>query len=172
MKKGIVCITVLICMSLTFPAFAGETIWDMAKSEEYGKKSVGMLGRGFVNVATCFVDLIVHTVRETEQGPPLVGTLTGLGSGIGCTALRVSSGALDVVTFWVPGFNGFPVSRSYEDCTACDKDKSYAADYKEEAAETAVVGEDTVVATTKDASRYLKGEEPAKKHDPMKYVKK
>jgi hypothetical protein len=23
---------------------------------------------------------------------------------------------VDLVTFWVPGFNGFPVSDSYEDC--------------------------------------------------------
>jgi hypothetical protein len=30
--------------------------------------------------------------------------------------LRLGSGAVDLVTFWVPGFNGFPVSDSYDNC--------------------------------------------------------
>ena len=102
----------LVLFSLLFiPAVhASEsvnTIWQSANSEVYGTKAGGMLGRGVLNIATCFVDLIVHVVDGTKQGPPLVGTMTGLGSGLGCTALRVSSGALDVVTFWVPDFNGF-----------------------------------------------------------------
>ena len=83
MKKALICFFLLMCMSLTVPSFAGETVWDMAQSEEYGKKAVGMLGRGLVNIATCFVDLVVHTVEGTEQGPPFVGTMTGLGSGLG-----------------------------------------------------------------------------------------
>ncbi|HXV28490.1 MAG TPA: hypothetical protein VD913_05940 [bacterium] len=95
---------------------AEENVWDMANSEKYGTKAGGMLGRGLVNVATCFVDIVVHTVEGTQDGPPFVGSLTGLGSGLACGALRVSSGALDVATFWVPGFNGMPVSRSYSNC--------------------------------------------------------
>ncbi len=95
---------------------AEENVWEMANSEKYGTKAGGMLGRGVVNVATCFVDIVVHTVEGTQDGPPFVGSLTGLGSGLACGALRVSSGALDVATFWVPGFNGMPVSRSYSNC--------------------------------------------------------
>lgn len=95
---------------------ARTNVWQAAQSEIYGTKAGGMLGRGLLNVATCFVDVIVHVVEGAKQGPPVVGSLTGLGSGIACTALRVTSGALDVTTFWVPGFNGFPVSRSYSNC--------------------------------------------------------
>lgn len=118
MKKLVVLLLLAAFSLSSSPAFAasGESVWEMAQSEQYGKKFGGMLGRGLVNVATCFVDIIVQTVNGTQDGPPFVGTLTGLGGGIGCGALRVGSGALDVLTFWVPSFNGIPVSRSYSNC--------------------------------------------------------
>jgi len=110
----------LIAMVLLAPPVWASTmsIQEAAQSPEYGKKFGGMIGRGVVNVATCFMDLLVDTVNETKQGPPLVGTLVGLGKGAGCTTLRALSGGVDLVTFWVPGFNGFPVSASYENCLA------------------------------------------------------
>ncbi|MDP3722851.1 MAG: hypothetical protein Q8R91_05065 [Candidatus Omnitrophota bacterium] len=101
------------------PAWAARTsVHDAAESTQYGRKAGGMIGRGLLNAATCFVDVIVNTVNGTKNGPPLVGTLTGIAKGTGCSVLRLGSGVVDVVTFWVPGFNGFPVSDSYEDCLA------------------------------------------------------
>lgn len=121
MKKKIPVLLLLLCL-VTVPVLqaASEDVWTMAQSDQYGKKAGGQLGRGLLNVATCFVDVITQTVDGTQHGTPFVGTLTGLGSGIACTALRVSSGALDVATFWVPGFNGFPVSKSYNNCLESD----------------------------------------------------
>jgi putative exosortase-associated protein (TIGR04073 family) len=84
-----------------------------------------MLGRGAINVFSCFVDVIVHTVNDTKSGPPLVGTLTGLGRGLGCGVLRLGSGAVDLVTFWVPGFNGIPVSPAYNSCGTQGTDTAY-----------------------------------------------
>jgi putative exosortase-associated protein (TIGR04073 family) len=75
-----------------------------------------LLTNGVLNVGTCFVDVVVNTVNGTKAGPPLVGTLTGAAKGLGCGVLRAASGVVDVATFWVPGFNGIPVSDSYEDC--------------------------------------------------------
>ena len=99
------------------PAWASRLrVHEMAESQQYGRKAGGMLGRGLLNVVTSPVDLLVNTVNETKAGPPFVGTLTGLGKGLGCGVLRLGSGAVDVVTFWVPGFNGFPVSDSYDNC--------------------------------------------------------
>lgn len=101
------------------PAFAMRTrMHEMAESPQYGRKAGGMIGRGALNVVTCFVDPIVNIVNETKAGPPFVGTLTGVGKGLGCGVLRLGSGAVDLVTFWVPGFNGAPVSDSYENCMA------------------------------------------------------
>ena len=121
MKKITLLLMVLMGLLLTQNAFANENVWEMANSPQYGKKVGGMLGRGLVNVATCFVDLIVQTVEGTQDGPPFVGTMTGLGGGLGCSALRVTSGALDVLTFWVPDFNGIPVGRSYSNCLEMDE---------------------------------------------------
>ena len=116
MKTKLMSALILFTIVLSPYVRAEENVWTMAESEKYGTKAGGMLGRGVVNVATCFVDIIVHTVEGTQDGPPFVGSMTGLGSGLACGAMRVSSGALDVVTFWVPGFNGMPVSRSYSNC--------------------------------------------------------
>lgn len=114
--KKLAIIFLLSFIFLTPTVWAQDDVWEAADSPAYGTKFAGMLGRGLINIATCFVDVIVQTVDGTKEGPPFVGTLTGLGGGIACTALRVSSGALDVVTFWVPGFNGIPVARNYHDC--------------------------------------------------------
>lgn len=152
----------LISTPALFAQDAVDNVWQAASSEVYGTKAGGMLGRGLLNVVTCFVDVIVHTVEGTQAGPPFVGTLTGLGSGIGCTALRVTSGALDVVTFWVPGFNGFPVSRSYSNCL----------EFEEEEME---VGPQELAPAA--GTQPLKAEDFAKpaaprKHDALDYVKK
>jgi len=101
------------------PAWAARTpIHEAAESPNYGRKFGGMIGRGLLNVATSFVDVLVNVVNDTKAGPPLVGTLTGAAKGVGCGTLRLASGAVDLVGFWVPGFNGFPVSDSYENCLA------------------------------------------------------
>ena len=115
------------------PVWARTRMHDAAESQEYGRKFGGMLVRGLLNVFTSPVDVITNTVNETKAGPPFVGTLTGLGKGLGCGVLRLGSGVIDIVTSWVPGFNGFPVSDSYDDClgagaysAAVDESPSYS----------------------------------------------
>ena len=150
---------------------AVDDVWSSANSQVYGTKLGGMLGRGLLNVATCFVDVIVHTVEGSKQGPPIVGTMTGLGSGIGCTALRVSSGALDLVTFWVPGFNGFPVSRSYSNCLNFEEEGELPIKPQETA--PAVAPAPVVAAPDAHApEQYAKPAAPVKHHDQLDYIKK
>lgn len=118
MKKvaGIFVIT-LILAGASQPAWAARTQWHvLAESEIYKEKMGGMIGRGLINAVTSPVDVLVNIVNDTKSGPPLIGTLTGIGKGVGCGVLRLGSGVVDVATFWVPGFNGFAVSDSYEDC--------------------------------------------------------
>jgi len=117
MKRMVVLVVALV--ALAQPAWAMRTqIHEAAESQQYGRKFGGMIGRGALNIVTSPVDVIVNLVNETKAGPPLIGTLTGIAKGTGCGVLRLGSGAIDLVTFWVPGFNGFPVSDSYEDCLA------------------------------------------------------
>ena len=143
------------CLPTAFAAANQEDVWTLAKSDLYGKKVGGMLGRGLVNAATCFVDIIVQTVNGTKEGPPFVGTLTGLGGGLACTALRATSGVLDVATFWVPGFNGIPVSKNYDNCL--------------ETAEEAPAQEEAPAVA---APQPVLEEQPAPKHNAYDYVKK
>lgn len=110
-------VAVAMLMS-TGPVWADASIQEAAASPEYTRKAGGMIGRGLLNVSTCFMDLLVHTVNETMQSPPLIGTVLGMAKGAGCSVLRAGSGVIDVTTFWVPGFNGFPASESYGDCLA------------------------------------------------------
>jgi len=114
-------------------AHAGDDLWTKAQSEKYGTKFGGMLLRGFVNVLSSPVDLVVQTVDKTKEGPAFVGTLGGIGSGIGCTLLRAGSGVVDVTTSWVPGFNGVPVAKSYHNCLEADYARVAKTSYVEPA---------------------------------------
>jgi putative exosortase-associated protein (TIGR04073 family) len=116
MKKAKVLLALVICAFLLVPASFAKDTWEMAQSDVYKEKLGGMLGRGLINAATSPVDIVVQTVNRTKTETPFIGTLNGLAGGLGCTALRAGSGIVDVALFWVPGFNGFPVSRSYDNC--------------------------------------------------------
>ena len=118
--KRILVFAVSVVASLSLlspPAWAARTRFhELAESPIYKEKMGGMIGRGLLNIVTSPVDILVNTVNETKAGPPFISTLVGLAKGVGCGVLRAGSGAVDIVTFWVPGFNGFPVSDSYENC--------------------------------------------------------
>ena len=125
--KRIAWMAVFMLAVASQPAWAARTqVHEAAESQAYGRKFGGMIGRGALNAVTCFVDVIVNIVNETKAGPPVVGTLTGVAKGAGCGVLRLGSGAVDLVTFWVPGFNGFPVSDSYENCLAPSAPPAYS----------------------------------------------
>ena len=143
------------------PLLYADNLWDMAQSDSYGRKAGGMFGRGLLNAASCFIDLIVQTVDKTKDGPPIVGTLTGIGSGAACTVLRAGSGVVDVATFWVPGFNGVPVSKSYHNCIE-----------SEAAAPATPVTEQPSYTYQAPAPEPVRSEYSDTTHNAMKYVKK
>ena len=137
--KRIAWLVAVMCVLGSQPVWAARTrVHEAAESPQYGRKCGGMIGRGVLNVATSFVDILVNVVNETKAGPPLVGTLTGVAKGTGCGVLRLGSGAVDLLTFWVPGFNGLPVSDSYDNCFATSSQAAVlgeiAPDYPEQAA--------------------------------------
>ena len=147
-------------------AVESQNVWDMAKSDKYDTKIGGMFGRGLLNVCTCFVDLLVHTVEGTQKGPAFVGTMSGLGSGLGCSALRVTSGALDVLTFWVPNYNGFPLSPSYSNClegTSMDKTPAAqpAPDWSKQQAEIDKAAKDAKDAMAAEREAFEKAQKQA-----------
>lgn len=114
--KKIVTFGILFCFVFSMTAQAKD-IWEMAESPKYGEKVGGMLGRGLLNAATCFVDIPVQTVNGAKEGDPeFIGAIGGFAKGTACTVLRAASGVIDIAGSWVPGFNGVPVSRNYDNC--------------------------------------------------------
>lgn len=189
MKKFFAVFTLcLLTLANTAQADQGG-VWSAAQSDDYGTKAGGMFGRGLVNFGTCFVDILVQTVEKTQDGPAFIGTMSGLGSGLGCTALRATSGATDVLTFWVPNFNGFPVSSSYSNClegTSFDSNMTPAAaapayDYSAEQskldqatrdAQDAIAAERAKALSDINAERArLEAEKKAAEANKMKFIK-
>lgn len=171
MKEARIFLALVLCCCVMSPqVFAQQDIWEKANSDVYKEKAGPMLVRGLLNVVTSPVDILVQTVDKTKDGPPLIGTLTGLAGGLGCTALRVGSGLTDVALFWVPGFNGFPVNRSYHDCILCEETEV-------EVVEPVYVASSTPQAGVAETAIVTVSEEPAttpkkKIRDPYQYVKK
>jgi putative exosortase-associated protein (TIGR04073 family) len=171
MKKAKVLLALVICAFLLVPMSYAKDTWEMAQSDVYKEKAGGMLGRGFVNAATSPVDIFVQTVNRSKEGPALIGTMTGMAGGLACTALRAGSGIVDVALFWVPGFNGFPVSRSYDNCleesTEVAQPVETPAAFQQPAAPVA----EPIVTVAETQPAPIR-KRVTKKHDPMDYVKK
>lgn len=178
MKTGKILLALIVCSALLIPQGFAKDVWELASSDLYKEKVGGMFGRGLINAVTSPVDILVQTVDKTKEGPALIGTLTGMAGGLGCTALRAGSGIIDVALFWVPGFNGFPVNRSYHNCLLCSEKKettTYQAVYQ-----TPIVQQPIIASAPQQSPLVTVVEEqPAdptieKKvvRDPYRYVKK
>ena len=126
MKKVFV-LGILSCFFFS-TTLEAKDIWEMAGSSNYGEKAGGMLGRGLLNATTCFVDIPVQMVNSAQKHKPeFLGAVGGLAMGSACTVLRAASGVIDVAGFWIPGFNGVPVSRSYVNCLETAAELDYGA---------------------------------------------
>lgn len=186
---------VILFLAVSRPVLAAESqdVWDMAKSDKYGTKAGGMFGRGLLNILTSPLDIIVQTVEGTQNGTPFIGTMSGLGTGLGCTALRLTSGALDVLTFWAPNYNGFPLSPSYSNClegTSMEKTQVQSApapDWSKQQADVEKAARDAKDAMAAEREAFAKAQKQAlddlakekarlaaeekAKQDKMKFIK-
>ncbi len=172
MKKIKVVVALLVCAFLLIPMSFAKDTWEMAQSDSYKEKTGGMLGRGLINAATSPVDIFVQTVNRTKDGPPLLGTLTGMAAGLGCTALRAGSGIVDVGLFWVPGFNGFPVARSYDNCLEETEQPAPAPVAVQPPVVPAVTETAQPLVTVSETQPAPVAKHVVKKHNAYDYVKK
>ena len=155
--KKVIAFGILFCFVFSMTAQAKD-VWQMAESPKYGEKVGGMLGRGLLNAATCFVDIPVQTVNGAkESSPEFIGAIGGFAKGTVCTILRATSGVIDVAGSWVPGFNGLPVSRSYDNCLS----------FPSQPAATAYVPPTTVYQSTTPAQQSV-----APAESRLRYIKK
>ena len=174
MKKAKVLLALVLCTFLLIPMSFAKDTWEMAQSDVYKEKVGGMLGRGLINAATSPVDIVVQTVNKTKTETPFIGTLNGLAGGLGCTALRAGSGIVDVALFWVPGFNGFPVARSYDNCLEETPEvvKPVEAPVIPQAVGVTTTAPQEPIVTVAEAQPAPVRKHMTKKHDAYDYVKK
>ncbi len=80
-------------------------IEDGARSDHYYAKAPSQLLRGTHNVAFGWSDI----VSDLFQPPIGIGTAMGPLTGTATAIARTGSGVVDLLTFWIPGVNGFSV---------------------------------------------------------------
>ena len=90
-------------MMLTGAVFAAETAApaetaqpaETAETEE--RSNLANMGRGLVNILTCFLEVPRCLVyRNCEK--PIFGLIAGAVNGTGCTAMRLMTGVTDILT--------------------------------------------------------------------------
>ena len=113
MKKiGIVMLVLMMTASSSL--FAACPLDDNANSSKYLVKFPSMIGRGVVTIITSPAEIVVHAVKGTKEGKPVLGTLVGLGEGIGWTLDHIGRGVLDIVTSFIPNYHGSPPTHKLE----------------------------------------------------------
>jgi putative exosortase-associated protein (TIGR04073 family) len=72
---------------------------------KYYKSPAHKLGRGAINVATCWMEVPADISRVTAESNGFAGWTLGLGEGILTTFFRAASGVFDAATFALPPYN-------------------------------------------------------------------
>lgn len=81
---------------------------DVARQQTDAGKMMHKLGRGVVNVLTCWVEWPRNIAKEWEKTDPVTGFVVGSVKGIGWGFARFATGVYDTVTF------PFPVPENYQ----------------------------------------------------------
>ncbi len=87
-------------------AMLNQQIEHGADSHNYFAKAPSQLFRGLHNVAFGWSNILT----DLFQPPIGLGTAMAPLTGPATAITRTLSGAIDLVTFWVPGFNGFSIT--------------------------------------------------------------
>ena len=86
-----------------------DTMVRWAVDDNYLKKMPGMIVRGFSNTAFGWIEIFRHPFTWSKNAPIGTGYITGLIMGPVVAVLRMTSGVVDLATFWVPFWNGIPM---------------------------------------------------------------
>jgi putative exosortase-associated protein (TIGR04073 family) len=98
-KLGWLIAFALVAMSAG-TTFAAST--DAAADQSDAAKMMHKLGRGVVNVLTCWVEIPRHVAKEWEKTDPFSGTVLGTAEGFGWGFARFATGVYESFTFLLP----------------------------------------------------------------------
>lgn len=113
MKK--ICLSLVVFVLLAGFAFAqqdsGEdkeapsaTLVDTA-DPHYNKTPINKLGRGAINIATCWEEIPADVFRVSKEKNDFAGYTLGLAEGATTAVIRALTGVFDVVTFILPPYD-------------------------------------------------------------------
>lgn len=99
-KKMIVALAAMAAVGMVGGARAATFEPDQDSSTV--GKMFHKLGRGVVNVFTCWVEVPRHIAHEWERTDPVTGIFLGTATGVGWGAARLATGLYETVTFPMP----------------------------------------------------------------------
>lgn len=76
-----------------------------AEDIHYSKTPLNKLGRGLINIVTCWAEIPGQAYKVAEEKDPLTGSTLGVVEGFCSAGLRGLSGIFDVATFLIPPYN-------------------------------------------------------------------
>lgn len=104
MKKMIA----LAClMALATAGTASAASSDIGREQSEVSKMLHKLGRGIVNIFTCWVEVPRQVAKEWERTDPATGVVLGTVKGVGWGFTRLATGVYETFTF------PFPVPSDY-----------------------------------------------------------
>jgi len=132
---------ILFLTALVLNAYAQNTNTSAGypgtiKTEDIYAKDKGTpltkIGRGTMNIATCFYEIPTGAMRLTADKGPVVGYSVGVVAGFFTGIVRAATGIVDIATCLFPPYNeplmkpefaleGF--QEAYEKCSAARKDE-------------------------------------------------
>jgi putative exosortase-associated protein (TIGR04073 family) len=99
----------LVCvMGMAVNGYADQYDLDEGINVEtinYENSPLGKIGRGLINLATCWVEIPASMCRVSKKNDPAVGISLGTAEGVCNTLLRGATGVYDTVTFVVPEYD-------------------------------------------------------------------
>ena len=113
LRAGLV---VSICLCASLEARAGDLLPDGPKPPPtYRDNAKAKLSTGLIYMGIAPIHLIEDPLQGTIDGPPLIGSIGGIGQGLMCGSVMALSGAVNVLTFWVPAW-WIDARRYYPSC--------------------------------------------------------
>jgi len=91
------CLTAFSFVLVSGMAFAGAN--DVYRNQSDSGKMLHKLGRGVVNVVTCWVEVPRNIAIEWEKTDPFTGLVMGTVKGCGWGFARLATGVYDTCTF-------------------------------------------------------------------------
>lgn len=126
-KRAFICVIIVFLLLLGVNGYAQDKDSDTARNSEinYEKTPLNKLGRGVVNVLTCWAEIPGEVVKVSSEKNELAGITLGVAEGMFTSLIRGITGLFDTVTFIIPPYNRPLMEPEYAWQSMIDKCEKY-----------------------------------------------